>query len=99
LTSLRRGSTQAKVPILAWGFKTSGNYFDVLAVHPYLGRFFHASEEPGPDSAPYLVLTYDYWHARFHDDPAVVGRTVRMNKYPFTIIGVAPPKFRGTFLA
>lgn len=85
-------------PTRAWGFKTSGNYFDVLGVQPYLGRFFHASDEHGPTSAPYLVLTYDYWHARFHDDPGVVGRTVRLNKYPFTIIGVAPPKFRGTFL-
>lgn len=85
-------------PTRAWGFKASGNYFDVLAVQPYLGRFFHASDEHGPNSAPYLVLTYDYWHVHFHDDPGVVGRTVRLNKYPFTIIGVAPAKFRGTFL-
>jgi len=83
----------------AWGYKTSGNYFDVLGIQPYLGRFFHASDEHGPNSAPYLVLTYDYWHNHFHDAPGVVGRTVQLNKYPFTIIGVAPPGFRGTFLA
>jgi predicted permease len=85
-------------PILTWGFETSGNYFDVLGVQPYLGRFFHASDEHGPNSAPYVVLTYDYWDTHFHDDPGVVGRTVRINKHPFAIIGVAPPKFRGTFL-
>lgn len=85
-------------PSRAWGFKTSGNYFDVLGVQPYLGRFFHASDEHGPNSAPYLVLTYDYWHIHFHDDRGVLGRTVLLNKYPFTVIGIAPPKFRGTFL-
>ena len=84
---------------LVWGYRTSGNYFDVLGMQPYLGRFFHASDEHGPDSAPYIVLTYAYWHAHLHDDRGVVGRTVRLDKRPFTIIGVAPPGFRGTFVA
>src|SRR5690242_9580376 len=74
-------------PSRVWGYEVSGNYFDVLGIQPYLGRFFHASDEHGPNSAPYLVLTYDYWHTRFHGDRGVVGRTVRLNKYPFTIIG------------
>jgi len=39
-----------------------------LGVQPYLGRFFHASDEHGPNSAPYLVITYEYWHNHFHDD-------------------------------
>src|SRR5215470_10366409 len=68
-------------------FEASGNYFDVLGVQPYLGRLFHASDEHGPNSAPYLVLTYDYWRNHFHDDPGVIGRRVQLNKYPFTIIG------------
>ncbi len=80
------------------GFATTGNYFDVLRVQPYLGRFFHASDEHGANSAPYLVLNYEYWHSHFLDDRGVVGRTVRLNKHPFTIIGVAPPKFPGTLL-
>ncbi len=79
-----------------WGYKTSGNYFDVLGIRPYLGRFFHASDENGPNSAPYIVLTYAYWHTHFHDDHGVVGRSVRLNKRPVTVIGVAPPGFRGT---
>lgn len=86
-------------PTIAWGYKTSGNYFDVLGVQPYLGRFFHPADEHGPDSAPYVVLTYECWHTRFHDDHGAVGRTVRLNKHPFTIIGVAQPNFRGTFVA
>jgi predicted permease len=83
-------------PSRATGYATSGNYFDVLRIEPYLGRFFHSSDEHGPNSAPYLVLSYAYWHSRFQDDRDVLGRAVRMNKHPFTIIGVAPPEFRGT---
>ena len=67
--------------------------------HPaYLGRFFHGSDEHGPDSAPYVVLSYAYWQSHYQGDPGVVGRTVLLNKYPFTVIGVAPPRFRGTAL-
>jgi len=80
----------------AWILETTGNYFDALRVQPYLGRFFHASDEHGANSAPYIVLTHAYWHSHFQDDPAVIGRAVRLNKHPFTIIGVAPPEFRGT---
>src|SRR5262249_27858104 len=52
----------------------------------------------GTNSAPYLVLSYAYWHSRFHDDRSVVGRAVQLNRHPFTIIGVAPPEFRGTLV-
>jgi hypothetical protein len=76
------------------GFATSGNYFDVLRIQPYLGQFFHASDERGRNSAPYVVLSYSYWHSHFQDDRGVIGRVVRLNKHPFTIIGVAPSGWR-----
>ncbi len=82
----------------AWLYEASGNYFDVLGIQPYLGRFFHGSDERGPDSAPYIVLSYAYWQSHYQGDPGAVGRTVLLNKYPFTVIGVAPPQFRGTAL-
>jgi predicted permease len=82
----------------AWPYLTSGNYFDALGIQPYLGRFFHASDEKGEGSAPYIVLSHAYWHGHFHDDPGVIGRTVQINKHQLTIIGVAPPAFRGTEL-
>jgi predicted permease len=85
-------------PSTAWPYLTSGNYFDGLGTQPYLGRFFHASDERGTNSAPYVVLSYAYWHGHFRGDPGVVGRTVLLNKHPLTIIGVAPPGFRGTEL-
>ncbi|HKR26130.1 MAG TPA: FtsX-like permease family protein, partial [Acidobacteriaceae bacterium] len=61
-------------------------------------RFFHATDEHGPDSAPFIVLSYPYWHSQFHDDRSVVGRVVQINRHPFTIIGVTPPDFRGTLV-
>src|SRR5581483_3283661 len=85
-------------PTRAWADVVSGNYFDVLEIRPFLGRFFHASDERGPNSAPYIVLAYAYWHTRFDEDRAVIGRTVQINKHPFTVIGVAPPEFNGTLM-
>ena len=79
-----------------WLFEVSGNYFDALGIRPYLGRFFHASDEHGANSAPYIVLSYGFWHSHFQDDRGVVDRTVLLNKHPFTILGVAPPEFHGT---
>ncbi len=90
------GLDTGKSPSPATGFAVTGNYFDVLRVRPYLGRFFHASDERGPNSAPYIVLTHAYWHTHFQDDRGVVGRVVRLNNHPFTIVGVAQPEFRGT---
>ena len=85
-------------PSRVWLEPVSGNYFDVLRIQPYLGRFFHSSDEHGPNSAPYIVLTYGYWRTHFQDDRGVVGRVVRVNKHPFTILGVTPPEFHGTLL-
>jgi predicted permease len=85
-------------PASAWVEMVSGNYFDSLRLQPHLGRLFHASDERGPNSAPYVVLTHAYWHSHFHDDPGVVGRIVQVNKQPFTVVGVAPPEFHGTLV-
>jgi len=85
-------------PSTAWPYLASGNYFDALGIQPYLGRLFHAADERGKNSAPYVVLSYAYWHGHFHADAGVVGRTIEINKHLLTIIGVAPPAFRGTEL-
>ncbi len=85
-------------PAPAWIYETSSNYFDALGIQPYLGHFFHTSDEHGPNSGPYIVLSYSYWHTHFQDDRGVVGRTVQVDKHPFTILGVTPPEFHGTLL-
>jgi predicted permease len=90
------GLDTGESPSRSWIEEASGNYFDALGLKPYLGQFFHASDEHGPNSAPYIVLSYAFWHTHFQEDRGVVGRVVRVNKHPFTILGVAPPGFRGT---
>jgi predicted permease len=85
-------------PKSANAFATTGNYFTVLDLQPYLGRFYTAADEHGPGSAPFMILTYAYWHARFQDDRSIIGRVVSVNKHPFTVLGVAPPGFGGTLM-
>lgn len=85
-------------PSRSWFELVTGNYFDALGIQPHLGRFFHGADEHGQNSAPYIVLSYAYWQTRFPDDRSVVGRTVQVNKHPFTVIGVAPPEFHGTLM-
>ena len=82
----------------SWAYEASGSYFDMLGVQPALGRFFHSSDEHGPNSAPYIVLSDAFWRTRFNADPRVIGMKVDLNKHPFTIIGVAPSSFNGTEL-
>ena len=73
----------------------SGNTFDVLGVGVLHGRPLQPADDVfnGPLVA---VLGHDYWRTRFGADPAVVGRTVRVNTRPATIVGIAEPGFRGT---
>ena len=59
---------------------------------------FPAYDERGPNSAPYIVLTYTFWQNHFQGNRGVLGQVVQLNKHPFTIIGVARPDFHGTLL-
>ncbi|HEY1964380.1 MAG TPA: ADOP family duplicated permease, partial [Acidobacteriaceae bacterium] len=81
-----------------WIDEATGNYFDVLGVKPFLGSFFHASDDRGPNSNPYVVLSYGFWQAHFRGDASVVGRKISLNHHSFTIAGVAQPNLRGTEL-
>ncbi len=85
-------------PRAANGYSTTGNYFAVLNQQPYLGRFYTESEVHGEGSAPYIVLAYNYWHTRFQDDRNVIGRTVLVDRHPFTVLGVSAPEFAGTLM-
>lgn len=81
-----------------WYYRVSGNYFDLLGVQPEHGRLFHPSDEHGPNSAPYIVLSHAFWRNHFASDPGVIGTRVEVNKRPFTVIGVAPASFHGVDL-
>ena len=78
------------------GYAVTGNYFDLLGVQPEVGRFIEVSDDHGPKSAPYIVLSDNLWRSAFNADPGVVGTTVLLDKDPFTVIGVAPAQFHGT---
>ena len=73
----------------------SGNYFQVLGVRPALGRLFNPEDDRAFGGAPWAILSHDFWRSRFAADPRVVGRTIRLNGYPLTIIGVTTQGFRG----
>jgi predicted permease len=85
-------------PERTWGYLATGNYFDLLGVRPFTGRFFHAEDDLHPGGSPYAVLSYGCWRARFGSDPAIVGKTIRINRQPFTVLGVAGNDFHGTEL-
>src|SRR5258708_37199446 len=78
------GMDTGENPSRASGYAASGNYFVVLRIQPYLGRFFHSSDEHGRNSAPYLVLCYAYWHRRYLYVHRVLGRVCMLNNHPFT---------------
>ena len=70
---VQAGLDTGENPSRVWGIDVTGNYFDVLRIQPYVGRFFHSSDEHGPNSAAYLVRSYVYWHSRFQDDRGIVA--------------------------
>jgi len=70
----------------------SGNYFQVLGLEPALGRLLLPSDDLR-NSDPVAVLSFNYWKTRIGSDPRVVGQTLLINAHPFTIVGVAPPRF------
>ncbi len=78
-----------------WGFLVTGNYFEGLGIHPALGRFFGPNDSAAINGSPWVVISYGCWHTRFGGDPNVIGRVVRINSHPYTILGVAPRGFRG----
>jgi len=79
------------------GELVSGEYFDVLRVKPQLGRFFSEAErDHAQNRHAVVVISHALWVDRYHSDPAAIGSTLRVNRYPLTVIGVAPAGFRGS---
>jgi predicted permease len=76
------------------GEVVSPNFFALLGVQPILGQPFTAGVRSGHWAAE-AVLSYNFWKRRFGGDPGIIGRTIQLNTYPFTIIGVSPPGFFG----
>ncbi len=79
--------------------RVSSNYFSSLGVKPAYGRLILPTEGRTPGADPVIVLGYSYWRKRFAGDPDVVGKKVELNQHPFTVIGVTPEEFKGTYSA
>ncbi len=74
----------------------SGNYFSMLGVKPALGRVFNSQEDDQVyEGHPVVVLSYGYWVTRFARDPGVIGKKLRVNDYPMTVVGVSAEGFSG----
>jgi len=79
-----------------WGFEVSDQYFDVLDIQPFLGRLINRADNDHPGAAEVVVLSWPAWHGYFNSDPNIVGKTVRIDKHPYTVVGVTPQGFYGT---
>ena len=101
---IARGATQMNI---SYGDQTervrgelvSGNFFEVLGVRPWAGRLFTQDDDRNPGAHPVAVLSYDFWDRRFSKDPNLIGKTILVNEYPLTVIGVTPPGFYGVNLS
>jgi macrolide transport system ATP-binding/permease protein len=77
-----------------WGHLVTASYFSTLGVRPFLGRFFDQAEEQ-PGRAPVVVVSHRFWEQRLGSDRSAIGRMLRLNGQPCTVIGVGPDKFLG----
>jgi putative ABC transport system permease protein len=89
--AFRLGDQRLRLP----GEIVSYNYFSVLGVSPFLGRWFLPDEDAVPGRNPVVVLGYGLWQQAFGSDPAAIGRRIVINGTPFTIVGIAPRNFAG----
>ncbi|HKE91849.1 MAG TPA: ABC transporter permease [Gemmatimonadales bacterium] len=91
--SLGRGQEAQRVS----GEAVSSSFFPLTGVQPERGRFFTADEDR-KGGAHVAVLSHEFWHAQYADDPDVLGKTVRLSAATYTVIGIAPRGFTGVDL-
>ena len=82
----------------SWGEMASAGMFDMFDLKPAAGRFFSLDERnDAQNSHPVVVISYGYWKSHYSLDPSAIGRTLRVNQSPLTIVGVTPEDFHGTY--
>jgi len=92
--NLRAGAGRQGEPV--WGLMVSCDYFNVLGVSAALGRALLSEEER--NAARVAVISHNFWQRHFGGDPNIIGRPVTLNNVEVTVVGVAPPRFAGTFI-
>jgi predicted permease len=94
--SIELDTGQGETPVeKITGRMVSGTYFSVLGLEPAAGRLLSSSDDTAENANPVAVLSYGFWQRKFALSPSVVGRDIRLNGFPFTVIGVAPEGFEG----
>jgi predicted permease len=88
---VRRGESEPKNLHTEY---VTGNYFSTLGIGPYIGRVLAANDD-APGAAPAVVLSYASWQGDFGGDSSIVGSTIFIQTHPFTVVGIAPPRFFG----
>lgn len=78
------------------GMAVSSDYFEVLGVKTVVGRGFLAGEDRSAGTHPVAVISHELWQRQFNGDLDILGKTVRLNEHPLTVVGVVPPEFNGT---
>jgi predicted permease len=87
-------STSSESQIVS-GELVSGNYFPLLGIQPAVGRLFAADDTLHTGTNPFVVISYAYWRNHFSGNRDIIGRTIRLNNYPFEVIGIAQSGFKG----
>jgi len=80
-----------------WGEEVSGQYFEVVGIRPALGRLLTRVDDDHPGASQAVVISWPAWKSLFASDPDVVGKTILINKHPYTIVGVTQEDFNGTW--
>jgi putative ABC transport system permease protein len=81
-----------------WGELVTGNYFHVLGIGAELGRTILPSDEVAPGGHPIVVISDGLWRSDFNADPDILGKTIELNHFSLTVVGVADPRFHGTIV-
>ena len=79
-----------------WTYEVSGQYFEVTGINPFLGRLLQPADDVHPGASDAVVLSWPAWKSYFGADPNIIGKKVRINKRPHTVVGVTPEGFYGT---
>ncbi len=80
---------------MRFGQIVTGNYFSALDVDAIKGRMLTKEDDETPGAHPVVVLSYRYWQRAYGGRPDVIGETITLSAYPFTVVGVAPKGFSG----
>ena len=90
VASLGLGRGRSARPI--WGELVTGNYFEILGVRAERGRTLLPSDEVAPGRHPVVVLSDGLWRRNYGADPEIIGKSIEINNYPLTVVGVADPR-------